>query len=299
MARINTKQVKNSKYYYLQHTYRNGKNIIKKELYLGKNIPENIDELKKNFVNSIYKERWFNVLENIKKNYSKNMHNLSHSEKEKYLENFMIKFTYDTQRIEGSKLTLRDTAELLERGITPKYKPISDVKEAETHREVFYEMLETNKDISLSLVLYWHKKLFGMTKIDIAGQIRKNQVAISGSRFMPPSPVEVYPLLMEFFKWHNKNNKKLHPVELAALVHLKFVTIHPFADGNGRISRLIMNFILCKKGYPMLDIPYGGRNSYYNALERSQVKNKEEVFISWFIKGYIKENKKYCISHKL
>ncbi|MBU3958163.1 MAG: Fic family protein, partial [Nanoarchaeota archaeon] len=64
------------------------------------------------------------------------------------------------------------------------------------------------------------------------------------------------PLLEEFFGWYNKNKGRLHSVELAALAHLKFVTIHPFSDGNGRISRLLMNFVLHKHGFPMLNIPY-------------------------------------------
>jgi len=71
------------------------------------------------------------------------------------------------------------------------------------------------------------------------------------------------------------------------------VTIHPFGDGNGRISRLIMNFILNRKKYPMLDIPYQGRNSYYNALERSQIKKVDRIFVQWLVKKYIKENKRY------
>ncbi len=110
---------------------------------------------------------------------------------------------------------------------------------------------------------------------------------------MPPSPVEVLPMLTEFFQWYNKHKNRLHAVELAAIAHLKFVTIHPFGDGNGRISRLIMNFILYKKKYPMIDIPYLGRNSYHNALERSQVKGDGRIFLQWLIKRYIKEHKRY------
>lgn len=72
--------------------------------------------------------------------------------------------------------------------------------------------------------------------------------------------------------------ERLHPVELTALVHLKFVTIHPFGDGNGRISRLMMNFVLNKKEYPMFNISYEGRTSYYNELERSQIKKEWESF---------------------
>jgi Fic family protein len=96
---------------------------------------------------------------------------------------------------------------------------------------------------------------------------------------------------MDFFRWYTKNEERLHPVELAALVHLKFVTIHPFGDGNGRISRLMMNFVLNKKEYPMFSISYEGRTSYYNALERSQIKKESNHFLLWFIKKYIDSNK--------
>ena len=106
-------------------------------------------------------------------------------------------------------------------------------------------------------------------------------------------PAELDFLLKEFFDWYNKNKNKLNPVELAALAHLKFVTIHPFSDGNGRISRLIMNFVLNNKGFPMLDIPYTNRNSYYNALERTQIKKNELIFLQWFFKRYFNEAKRF------
>ncbi len=139
-----------------------------------------------------------------------------------------------------------------------------------------------DKEITLSTVLYWHKQLFQDTKPDIAGKIRQHQVGISGSKFHPPYPIELDLLLRDFFDWYNQNKKKLHPVHLAGLVHLKFVTIHPFGDGNGRISRLLMNYVLHKNGYPMLIIPYSQRMSYYTALERSQLKKDEKIFSSGF-----------------
>ncbi len=154
-------------------------------------------------------------------------------------------------------------------------------------------MLDYKKDISLDTVLYFHRKLFGETKNDIAGKLREHQVEIAGSKFTPPLAVEVYPLMEEFFKWYKKYNKLLNPVQLAGLVHLKLVTIHPFTDGNGRISRLIMNFILNRHGFPMLDITYKNRNSYYNALEKSQVKEQEHKFLQWFFRRYLKDNEKY------
>ncbi len=177
--------------------------------------------------------------------------------------------------------------------VNPYNKPIDDVKETEAHERLFTATLSDPKDLTRQKILKWHYKLFKGTKRDIAGKTRQHQVAISGSDFIPPTSIEVELLLHEFFKWYNKNKKKLNPVELSASAHLKFITIHPFADGNGRISRLIMNFILKKNRYPLLNIPYTKRTSYYNALERAQTKRQEHVFTNWLIKKYIKEHERY------
>lgn len=293
MVILKKKILKNQIYYYLEHSIRKGKQVQKKEIYLGRKIPPNIEKIKEDFLAEIYREKWFIDIDRIKLNFSKEHKTMPKSVKEKELKTFAIKFTYDTQRIEGSTLTHKETADLLERGITPKYKPIIDVMEAKSHVDLFYEILKTGKELSMQVILNWHWKLFQLTKPDIAGKIRKHQIAISGNKFMPPSPVEVIPMLSDFFKWYKTNQKILNAVELAAVAHLKFVTIHPFVDGNGRISRLIMNYILNKKGYPMLDIPYEGRSGYYNSLERSNVRNDDRIFLQWFVKRYIKEYKRY------
>ena len=290
---IKKKQVGNQIYYYLEHSFRKDGKVHKKEVYLGKEIPKGIEEIKKKFIFDVYKEKWFEIFEKINKGYSKEEKSMPKSAKEKEIENFMIKFTYNTQRIEGSKLSLKDTANLLERGITPKEKPVRDIKEAENHKKVFYEMLGYKKELNQQIVLYWHKNLFKDTKEDVAGRIRTHQVIISRSKFIPPMPAELDFLLKEFFDWYNQNKNNLNPVELAALAHLKFVTIHPFSDGNGRISRLMMNFVLNKHGFPMLDIPYTNRNGYYNALERAQIKKNELIFLQWFFKRYFNETKKF------
>ncbi|KAF5431029.1 Fic family protein, partial [Candidatus Methanophagaceae archaeon] len=289
MATVKKKLIGRQTYYYLEHTFRYNGKIQKKERYLGKKVPENIDELKKDFFVEIYKEKWYPLFDRIKELYSTERRLMPKTAKEKEIQDFAIRFTYDTNRIEGSKLTLRDTADLLEKGLTPKAKPLDDVKEAEAHEKVFYDMLTSKKDLSLQIVLYWHKFLFENTKSDIAGIIRQHQVAIAGSKFMPPFPAEIYPLLSEFFKWYNKNKDKIHPVELAALVHIKFVTIHPFTDGNGRLSRLMMNFVLHKYEFPLLNIHYVIRTGYYNALERAQIKKQDNVFVQWLFRRYVKE----------
>jgi len=220
MVRVRRKELGNQKYYYLEHSVRFGKNIEKKEKYLGKEIPKNVDAVKEDFLKEILRERWFGPLEEIQRGYNKEQWGMPKSAREKELRNFSIRFTYDSNRIEGSTLTLRETADLLERGISPK-RLIEDVKETEAHEKVFYEMLDYEKDLSRQITLYWHDGLFKETKKDIAGKIRQHQVLISGSKFTPPLPVEVEPMLRGFFSWYAREKDRMHPVELAALVHFE------------------------------------------------------------------------------
>jgi len=286
------KKIKEREYFYLEHSYREDSKVKKVSKYLGTEIPKNIDEIKSDIFAEINRIKWYTDLEKIKKNFNKEFKSFPRSGKEKYYENFVVKFTYNSNKIEGSTLTLKETGRLLEEGIAPANKPIKDVKEAESHKKVFNLMINEQKDLSWGIVLKWHRELFKNIDDEIAGKIRKHPVGIAGSKFEPPMSIELDLLLNEFFDWYKKN-KKMHPVELAALVHLKFVTIHPFTDGNGRISRMIMNFILHKNGFPMLNIEYLNRSSYYTALERSQIKENERIFVQYLIKRYLKVYHKY------
>src|SRR5438309_5628968 len=289
MVTLVRRNVRGIPYYYLEHTIRIGGRFAQKSWYLGREIPKDIERIKSQFTHEINKEKWFDRFDAIKKNYRREFSELPKSAKEKQLREFSVRFTYDTQRIEGSTLTFSETARLLEHGLSSSGRPRTDVEESEAHNRVFLAMLEQKKELSLQLVLDWHQELFKQTKSDIAGQIRRHRVRITGSRFVPPSPVELQPMLRDFFSWYGRSTRKLHSVELAALVHLRFVTIHPFTDGNGRISRLMMNYVLNKNRYPMLNIEYKNRNSYYRALERSQIRHNDGVFAKWLFRRYRRE----------
>lgn len=282
----------NQDYYYLYHDSKKGKRKQREE-YLGKVIPEDIEDRKKEFALGIEREEWLPVLKKIHQNYKKEKKKIPPSIQEKNLKDFSVKFTYNTQRIEGSTLTLKDTRLLLEDGLTPSNRPNRDIKETEIHQKLFLDVMKQKEDLSLKVVKKWHKKLFLQTKPDIAGLLRDYDVGIGGSKFRPPPHNTVNLLVSGFFKWYNTNKTKLNPVELAALVHLKFVTIHPFGDGNGRTTRLMMNHVLNKFDYPLLDIDYGDKRSYYNALEKSQTKDDDLPFLKWFMKRYFKTYKNY------
>lgn len=273
-------------FYYLQHKIRNQRR--QKEIYLGKEIPQDIEKIKYDFLLDFYREDWIFKLEQIQRNYKKTRTKTPKSAQKNEIEEFSVRFTYNTQKIEGSALTLRETANLIMDGITPSSKPVSDMIETRLHQKLFLQIIMQKKNMSLGTILSWHKSLFGETKSDIAGNLRDFEVRISGSKFIPPKPEAVPVLLRGFFAWYKKNQRKLNPVELAALVHLKFVTIHPFGDGNGRMSRLMMNYVLNQFDYPMFDIEYKDRRSYYTALERAGTKDNDIVFLQWFMNRYLK-----------
>ena len=90
-----------------------------------------------------------------------------------------------------------------------------------------------------------------------------------------------------FFKWYHSENRKLHPLELAALIHLKLISIQPFADGNSRLSRLLMNWVLWKKEYPMIDIRIEDLESYYDVLNKCQIEYDEKPFVKYIKKKYL------------
>jgi Fic family protein len=211
---------------------------------------------------------------------------------EKEAEDFILEFTYNTNRIEGSTLSLDDTRQLLEQGVVPRAKPLRDILEARAHSSLFRGLLASSEPLDLTHVLRWHLALFRDTKPEIAGQIRGVQVWIRGSQHVPPSPLEVRPMLIELLRYVARNRSRIHPVQLAAEFHLRFENVHPFVDGNGRVGRLAMNLLLARAGYPMLDIPYNKRRGYYSALEKSSVGSTPRAFLHWFFLRYTRAHRR-------
>lgn len=286
------KLIEKNNYWYLQYSYKEDKKQKTIEKYLGKEVPKNILKIKEEFLEEIFRKRFESPINRIQENFLRQYQNYNTTVKEKFLSQFAIKFTYNSQAIEGSTLNLKDTALLIEEGITPS-KKFEDVELSKTHYEVFLEILKENKEISYDLILEWHKRLFVKTYPDIAGTIRNHPVRVMGSKSQFTHFSKIDSELKEFFEWYSKNKTTIHPFRLAALAHLKFVTIHPFTDGNGRISRLLMNYILYNNNFPLMDIDYLKRKSYYNSLEKDQVNETEYQFVDYLAKKFIKDYKQY------
>jgi len=271
----------NKKYFYLQHSFRRKNRVITKEKYLGVTIPKNLEEIKEKLQNE-YKKDVYEKLEKIKKDFQREWKKLPDTIKEKEKEEISIAFTYNTNAIEGSNITLEETKEIIHDHIAPN-KSMSDIKETEKHSEVFLQMLNKKDKITNPLLLKWHQQIFGETKSDISGRFRDYLVRVGS--YVAPDWQEVKKLMKNLVSFIN--NTKINPIELAARAHFRFENIHPFGDGNGRIGRLLMNHILWYAGYPMLIIEYKKRKSYYKAFTRG-----EEGFVSYFLRRYLTVHKK-------
>lgn len=280
------KRKKNKKeYFYLQDSFRKGKKIITKEKYLGKKIPKNIEEIKKK-LNEDKEEIINEKLRKIKENFQKEWKYYPNSIKEKEKEEIAISFTYNTNAIEGSTITLEEVREITQDKIAPN-KSLKDIKETEAHYKIFLDMLNKKEKVTNNVLLKWHKEIFENTKEDIAGKYRDYLVRVGD--YIAPDWQDVKNLMNQFIKFLNE--EKVNPIKLAAKTHYKFEKIHPFGDGNGRIGRLIMNHILWHNNYPMLIIEYKKRKSYYKALQKD-----EEGFVNYFLRRYLAVHKKRLAS---
>lgn len=268
-------------YYYLQHSYRKNNKVVTKELYLGKQIPKDIENKKKEILREAKKDLYVK-LEKIRTNFQKEWRDIPKSAKERELHELAIAFTYNTNAIEGSTITLEETREIIDEEIAPN-KPLRDIKETEAHAKVFLTMLKKKEKIANKMFLEWHKEIFGETKEDIAGKYRDYLVRVGP--YLAPDWQEVKSMMSSLMLYLNESDG--NPVEHAARAHYKFEKIHPFGDGNGRIGRLLINYILWHSGYPMIIIEYKRRKSYYKALQR-----EEDKFVDYFIKRYLTVHKR-------
>ena len=235
--------VKHNAYYYLSHSFRLDNKVIHREKYLGKEIPENLEEIKSAFLQECLKEGIFKKLNIIQKNFSKEWKKYPESIKKEILIDLSISFTYNTNAIEGSTITLSETEDIIKRKVSP-HKPLRDVQETVNHSKTFFKAINENNENFSEILLKWHNDLFLETKPDIAGKYRDYLVRVGNYR--APDWQDIDKLMKEFFIWYNKNKKNMHPVELATRAHYKFEKIHPFGDGNGRIGRLVVAYILKK-----------------------------------------------------
>ncbi|MCL4416287.1 MAG: Fic family protein [Actinobacteria bacterium] len=187
---------------------------------------------------------------------------------------FKIELTYTSNAIEGNTLTRAETALVVEKGLTVKGKSLTEHLEATNHVEAL-EYVKTlvgkkRQEITEKDISDIHRLILNNIEADVAGRYQQHHARITGSEVVLPNPVKIPKLMKEFIEWLEDNNSD-HVAKIASDAHFKLVSIHPFTDGNGRTSRLLMNLLLMQEGYPLAIIRKEDRLEYINSLEKAQI----------------------------
>jgi len=196
-------------------------------------------------------------------------------------EDLVLRWTYNSNAIEGNTLTLKETKVALE-GITIGGKTMREHFEAINHREAIYfveGLVQKREPLTEWQIKSIHQLILKNIDDKNAGVYRNSNVIISGARHTPPDHIHLISDMNDLVKWYNVEAKKLHPIERAARVHVDFVKIHPFIDGNGRTARLLMNLELMKDGFPPVIWPVEMRLNYYEAIDNAHSENDYSLFL--------------------
>lgn len=302
MAYIEKTKVKGKTYYRLAQAIKKGSKVTHRVKYLGKELPskKKLQQLKEEFLKEITSARYkylsaqeVESIEQKKEVYRKEQQQLSPLEKEKLLKEFVIRFTYDSSKLSGVQVTLRQTSLILKEGIIPQdLKSVTTVRELENHQKGIQVITTYKGPLTIHFIKKLHRILLAGVDETIAGKTRDElgrNVKLMGTVYVPPKWTEVQQELKNFFAWYKAENRKLHPLELAALVHLRIISLQPFVDGNSRLSRLLMNWILWKKKYPLVNIPIEDLENYYKTLDTYQIEHQEKPFVEYILKMFLEE----------
>lgn len=282
---IEKKTIHGKIYLYVRKSFREGAQVKTKTIaYLGKAPMRKAIVLKKMAVfqaaesPALQKATALAYLEaaqlqnlaEMKQDFTRKLKTLDPLLRQEMFRDFKTYYIYNTNAIEGNTLTLEETNLLLNENKTPEGKDLREIYDHLNEKEVFDYLLKTKPDLTLPVIVDIHARL--LKKIDARlGGFRRHNVRVVGAEFTP-SPAEYVStdmkILLRWYQQYEKNEKKLHPLILAALFHEKFERIHPFYDGNGRAGRMLLNFILLRKGYPPIIIKNKVRKEYYHALSQ-------------------------------
>jgi fido (protein-threonine AMPylation protein) len=300
------KSGKNTKYY-LVHSYRIENNTEKIRRYLGSNLSkEELNRKRKNSEKIILdlieamKTKIFFFSLTKKQIESLNNYNnqigVVHLSKEEW-ENFTEDFVYNTNAIEGSTITEKEVPEILHK---TRAENAEEIETRGVAKAVEY-IKNTKEDLSITFLLKLHKLCFEGSK-HFAGRFRNVNVVVKNSpgkilhAGVPKEELKEY--LLNFVEWYKENKNKFKPLVLSAILHNQFEYIHPFQDGNGRVGRLLLNFILLKNNYPPINIMLEDRSEYYRTLQDYSKEYNLKSTLEFLIKQYKKTLKEVSTKKK-
>ncbi len=216
---------------------------------------------------------------------------LDKAELQRLRDEFIIETTYNSNAIEGNTLTLRETALILQEGITIAEKPLRDHLDVIGFKDAFYYIIDLashNTPLTESAIKTIHSLVL-MSDWENRGKYRNVPVRIVGALHTPPQPYMVQPAIEQLIQQYEAWKQEKHILEAVALLHLEFESIHPFIDGNGRTGRLLLNFELIKNGLLPVDIKFTDRRKYYDCFDAYHAGNKNPEKMVSLITEYEKD----------
>ncbi|MBI4044795.1 MAG: Fic family protein [Candidatus Diapherotrites archaeon] len=297
MAYIEKKKISGREYFYLAKNVRISKGKWRKiRKYVGTDL-SNLEQVEKELeliqpIKRLLTLRQMKIIELLRTNYLETQK--IGKIQWKTGKDQVISFIYNTNAIEGVSVSFEDTKNIIEGKKTNEQYAKRDVKAVQNMKKCIDFLFEYKGDFNLGLLLKLHKIEMDGVRAD-AGRIRTGQNIVGN--YLPPRPEQVPVELESFFSWFKEAEKMLHPFESAGLVHLKIARIHPFMDGNGRVSRLLMNHILFQNNYPLLNIYNSEKMLYYLVLREVDAKKKEKPFIKYLYQVYINQYKNYLLQN--
>jgi len=206
---------------------------------------------------------------------------------------YKIGLTWSSNAIEGNTLTISETKVVLEDGLTVGGRPLRDFYETVGHGAAYDFMfsLMGERKICVEDIRAMHRLFYQQIDDTRAGVWRDRPVIVTGSDYVFPAPADINREMDELEVWANTKRNDMHPVEFAAMLHLKLVTVHPFIDGNGRTSRLVMNLALLQDGYQLAVIPPICRADYLAAVRRYQSSGDSNPFVDFIAERVVESEK--------
>ena len=196
-------------------------------------------------------------------------------------EKLLLEWTYHSNAIEGNTLTINETKVVLE-GITVGGKTMREHLEVINHRDAITYVegiVKNGEPLSEWQIKNIHRLILKGINDEYAGVYRDQQVFISGAKHVPPAPLLINEQMDKLLNWYDQETDHLHPITRGAMLHVIFVGIHPFIDGNGRTSRLLLNLELMKEGFPPIIIKVENRLQYYETLDKAHTEKDYGDFI--------------------
>jgi len=292
MIKIERKIVKNKPFFYLTEQINIGLSFKKIQVYIGKNIPNDLNvyykklqdkeiELVNNNIEKIYVINTKIPLEEYRK--VETLHikwkyffiNLSGHRKELFWRDFAIQFIFESNAIEGSKLSQKEVEKIIKKQYIKKTSEKKEIREVNNAIKAFELIRSNNFKLNQRSIVKLHKIV--TVGLDIKAGYKKVDVVVNNKKTVPPN--EVRESMSELLLWRNIQQKqKFHPFILATVFHNRFERIHPFSDGNGRVGRLLFVWMLLRSGYGIILFKNKNHHSYFSALDQADDGRPRKLF---------------------